>query len=108
MGPFAKTCACKRKKKTLYALISSNRVSIYQVTGTVSQKRNIMSAQLGLDGDSIHFGGNTNSNVQYNVVYRCWNNYGSTGPWTGVASIGTAVNAFGLATTEAAAISYYP
>ncbi|RPE12033.1 hypothetical protein EGT74_00305 [Chitinophaga lutea] len=77
-------------------------------SGTVTQKRNIMSTQLGLDGDSIHFGGNTNTNVQYNVVYRCWNGYGSTGPWTGIASIGTAVNATGLATTEAAAIGYYP
>lgn len=77
-------------------------------TGTVLQKRTVMSGQLGLDGDSIHFGGNTNTNVQYNVVYRCWNAYGSAGPWTGVASIGTAVNASGLATTEAAAIGYYP
>lgn len=77
-------------------------------SGTVTQKRNIMSTQLGLDGNEIHFGGNTNSNVQYNVLYRCWNGYGSTGPWTGIASIGTAVNASGLATTETAAINYYP
>jgi hypothetical protein len=77
-------------------------------TGTVVQKRNVMSTQLGLDGDLIHFGGNTNTNVQYNVVYRCWNAYGSAGPWEGIASIGTAVNASGLATTEAAAIGYYP
>ncbi|WP_343702382.1 hypothetical protein [Chitinophaga sp.] len=77
-------------------------------SGTVTQKRNIMSTQLGLDGNEIRFGGNTNSNVQYNVLYRCWNGYGSSGPWTGIASIGTAVNASGLATTEAAAINYYP
>ena len=77
-------------------------------SGTVAQKRSVMSTQLGLDGDAIHFAGNTNTNVQYNVVYRCWNNYGSAGPWTGVISIGTAVNAGGLATTEAAAIGYYP
>ncbi|MGX5817162.1 hypothetical protein ACWKWU_03145 [Chitinophaga lutea] len=77
-------------------------------SGTVTQKRTIMSSQLGLDGNEIHFGGNTNTNVQYNVVYRCWNGYGSTGPWTGVASIGTAVNAGGMPTTEAAAIAYYP
>jgi hypothetical protein len=77
-------------------------------SGTVTQKRSVMSSQLGLDGDAIRFGGNTNTNVQYNVVYRCWNNYGSAGPWTGIASIGSAVNASGLATTEAAAIAYYP
>lgn len=77
-------------------------------TGTVLQKRAVMAGQLGLDGDSIHFGGNTNTNVQQNVVYRCVNAFGSAGPWTGVASIGTAVNASGLATTEAAAIGYYP
>ncbi|WP_119080087.1 hypothetical protein [Chitinophaga alhagiae] len=77
-------------------------------SGTVTQKRTIMSAQLGLDGNEIHFGGNTNSNVQYNVLYRCWNGYGSSGPWAGIASIGTAVNASGLATTELAAINYYP
>ena len=77
-------------------------------SGTVAQKRSVMSSQLGLDGNAIRFGGNTNTNVQYNVVYRCWNNYGSAGPWTGVASIGTAVNASGLATTEEAAINFYP
>lgn len=77
-------------------------------SGTVAGKRNIMSTQLGLIGDSIHFGGNTNINVQYNVLYRCWNGYGSAGPWTGYASIGTAVNASGLAATEAEAIGYYP
>ena len=77
-------------------------------TGTVTQKRSVMSTQLGLDGNLIHFSGNTNTNVQYNVVYRCWNAYGSAGPWTGVASIGTAVNASGVATSEAAAIAYYP
>ncbi len=77
-------------------------------SGTVTQKRGVMASQLGLAGDAIRFGGNTNTNVQYNVVYRCWNNYGSAGPWTGVASIGSAVNASGLATTEAAAIGYYP
>lgn len=76
--------------------------------GTVTQKRSVMSGMLGLDGNEIRFGGNTNTNVQYNVVYRCWNGYGSAGPWTGVASIGTAVNASGLATTETAAINYYP
>lgn len=77
-------------------------------SGTILQKRSVMSGQLGLDGDAIRFGGNTNTNVQYNVIYRCWNAYGSTGPWTGLASIGTAVNSTGLATTESAAIGYYP
>lgn len=76
-------------------------------TGTVTQKRAIMSSKLGLTGDLIRFGGNTNTNVQYNVVYRCWNAYGSAGPWTGIASIGTAVTTAGLATTEAAALAYY-
>ncbi|TZF81431.1 hypothetical protein FW774_17865 [Pedobacter sp. BS3] len=76
-------------------------------SGTVTQKRAIMSSDLGLDGDEIRFSGNTNTNVQYNVLYRCQGGYGAVAPWTGIASIGTAVTTAGVATTEAAALAYY-
>ncbi len=76
--------------------------------GTVAEKRAIMSSQLGLNGDSIKYGGNTKSNVQYDVVYRVGNAYGSSGPWTGRTNITNATSSTGLPTTEAAAIGYYP
>lgn len=76
--------------------------------GTVAEKKTIMSAQLGLDGDRILFGNNANINVEYDVIYRCWNNYGSDGPWTGIADIGSAVNSSGLATSEEEALEFYP
>src|SRR5690606_12364877 len=76
-------------------------------SGTVAQKRAIMSSKLGLDGTKILFGGNTNINVQNNVSYRCWGGYGAVAPWSGVVSIGTAVTASGLATTYEEAVAFY-
>ena len=77
-------------------------------SGTVTQRRAIMQSNLGLDGNLLHFWGNTSTNVQYNMVYRCWAAYaGVVAPWEGVASIGTAANATAVVTTEAQAIAYY-
>jgi len=76
-------------------------------SGTVAQKRAIMSSKLGLDGTKILFGGNTNTNVATNVSYRCQGGYGAVAPWTGIVSIGTAVTASGLATTYEEALAFY-
>lgn len=76
-------------------------------TGTVSEKRKIMSSHLGLDGNLIKCGKNTKSNVQHEVVYRVANNYGSSGPWAGFADITNAISSSGLPATETAAIEYY-
>ena len=80
--------------------------------GTVTQKRAIMDTNLGLIGDYIHFGGNvnTNGNNDYNVSYGVWDGDfpSCTPPWQGTVSIGSAVNAGGMPTTEAEAIAYYP
>jgi len=75
--------------------------------GTVAEKQAVMSTQLGLDGSKIFFGENININVENNVIYRCWNNYGSEGPWTGIADIESATTATGLVTTEEEAINFY-
>ncbi|SOD14898.1 right-handed parallel beta-helix repeat-containing protein [Pedobacter xixiisoli] len=77
-------------------------------TGTVAEKRAMMSGKLGLDGTKILFGGNNNVNLSTNVVYRCWSAYdGVVAPWTGVVSIGSAVTSTGLATTYDAALVFY-
>lgn len=76
-------------------------------SGTVTQKRAIMSSKLGLDGTKILFGGNTNTNVAVNVSYRCQGGYGAVAPWTGIVSIGTAVTASGLAQTYEDALAFY-
>lgn len=76
--------------------------------GTPAEKSAIMSSQLGLDGDKIFFGENININVDKNIIYRCWNNYGSEGPWTGIADIEQTVNLSGFAVTEEEALNFYP
>ena len=80
--------------------------------GTVSERRAIMSSELGLIGDYIHYGGNTNTNgnTDYNVSYGLWDgNFANCNPgWQGTVSIGPAVNAGGMPTTEAEALAYYP
>src|SRR5690606_34831466 len=76
-------------------------------SGTTAEKQAIMLTQLGLDGSKIFFGENININVENNVIYRCWNNYGSEGPWTGIADIESATTATGLVTTEEEAINFY-
>lgn len=80
--------------------------------GTVTQKRAIMSSELGLNGDFIHYGGNTNTNgnTDYNVSYGLWDgNFANCNPsWQGTSSIGSAVNAGGMPATEAEALAYYP
>ncbi len=76
-------------------------------TGTVTEKRAIMSSKLGLDGTKILYGGNNNVNLSTNVVYRCWEAYGATAPWTGVVSISSAVSSTGLAATYDEALVFY-
>lgn len=76
-------------------------------TGTVNEKRAIMSSKLGLDGAKILYGGNNNVNLSTHVVYRCWEAYGATAPWTGVVSISSAVSSTGLATTYDEALVFY-
>lgn len=76
-------------------------------TGTVTEKRAIMSSKLGLDGTKILYGGNSNVNLSTHVVYRCWEAYGATAPWTGVVSISSAVSSMGLATTYDEALVFY-
>lgn len=75
--------------------------------GTVAEKRAIMSSKLGLDGTKILYGGNNNVNLSTNVVYRCWEAYGATAPWTGVVSISSAVSSTGLANTYDEALVFY-
>jgi len=75
--------------------------------GTVAEKRAIMSSKLGLDGAKILYGGNNNVNLSTHVVYRCWEAYGATAPWTGVVSISSAVTSTGLATTYDEAFVFY-
>lgn len=87
-------------------LISASTASTLG-SGTVTQRRSIMSSHFGLNGAEIRYGGNTITNVQNNVSYRCQGGYGAVAPWTGVVSIGVAVNASGLATTEAEALAFY-
>lgn len=76
-------------------------------SGTVTEKRAIMLGQLGLDGTKILYGGNNNVNLSTHVVYRCWEAYGATAPWTGVVSISSAVSSTGLATTYEEALAFY-
>ncbi|WP_343535199.1 hypothetical protein [Pedobacter sp.] len=76
-------------------------------SGTVAEKRAIMSSKLGLDGTKILYGGNNNVNLSTHVVYRCWEAYGATAPWTGVVSISSAVSSTGLATTYDEALVFY-
>lgn len=66
-----------------------------------------MSSKLGLDGTKILYGGNNNVNLSTHVVYRCWEAYGATAPWTGVVSISSAVSSTGLATTYDEALVFY-
>ncbi len=76
--------------------------------GTATEKQAIMTSQLGLDGDKIHFGKNINRNVAYRVAYRHTNNYGAAGPWTGVADIEPVLNTAGPVTSEEEALIFYP
>lgn len=77
-------------------------------SGTITQKRAIMSSNLGLDGTKILFGANNNVNVAVNVIYRCTSAYtGVVAPWTGVADISSAVTSTGLATTYDEALVFY-
>lgn len=87
-------------------LISAADATIL-TSGTVTAKRNIMLNNMGLDGSKILFGGNTNTNVASNVSYRCQGGYGAVAPWTGIVSIGTAVNSSGLAVTYDEALAFY-
>lgn len=77
-------------------------------TGTVTQKRAVMSSKLGLDGTKILYGANNLVNVANNVVYRCWSAYdGVVAPWTGVVDISSAVTSTGLAITYDEALIFY-
>lgn len=76
-------------------------------TGTVAQRKAIMSSNLGLDADKIRYGNNMHTNVAINVSYRCRNDEGSTGPWTGVANITPAVSISDLAANYNEALIYY-
>lgn len=91
--------------------ISSTQASTLN-SGTVTQKRAVMSSELGLNGEYIHYGGNTNTNgnTDFNVSYGVWDgNFPNCNPsWQGTVSIGTGVNAGGMPTTEAEALAYYP
>jgi len=75
--------------------------------GTPAEKQSVMQTQLGLNADKILFGGNANINVAHNVLYRAWNNYGSEGPWTGIADIESAIASPDEITTEEEAINFY-
>lgn len=76
-------------------------------TGTVTQRRTIMSDKLGLNGSKIRYGNNTNVNVAADVSYRCRNDAGSTGPWEGVVNISPAVSSSNLAASYDEALVYY-
>lgn len=75
-------------------------------SGTVSQRRQLMSDKLGLDGTKILYGNNTNVNVATDVSFR-FRNDGTTNPWEGVVNITPAVSSSGLATTYEDALAYY-
>jgi len=77
-------------------------------TGTVAEKRAVMSSKLGLDGTKILYGANNNVNVANNVIYRCWSAYPNVvAPWTGVVDISSAITSSGLATTYDEALIFY-
>ena len=75
--------------------------------GTVEQKRAILLAKPGIDANEVRFAGNTNINVEYNVLYRCQGGYGAIAPFTGIADIESAVRTSGVAATEAEALAFY-
>jgi hypothetical protein len=75
-------------------------------SGTVVQRRQIMSDKLGLDGSKILYGNNTNVNVAADVSFR-FRNDGTTNPWQGIVNIIPATNSSGLATTYETALAYY-
>ncbi|HTN22213.1 MAG TPA: hypothetical protein VL125_17175 [Pelobium sp.] len=75
-------------------------------SGTVSERRQIMSDKLGLDGTKILYGNNTNVNVATDVSFR-FRNDGTTNPWEGIVNITPAVNSSGLATSYEEALVYY-
>lgn len=87
-------------------LISPEDASLLN-NGTVAQKRAIMADKLGLNGEEIRFAGNTNINVEHDVLYRCKGAYGAVASWNGIADITSAINTTGLATTEAEALAFY-
>lgn len=75
-------------------------------SGTLSERRQIMSDKLCLDGAKILYGNNTNVNVATDVSFR-FRNDGTTNPWLGVVNITSATNPSGLATSYETALVYY-
>lgn len=75
--------------------------------GTVDQKRAILLAKPGIDGREVRFAGNTNKNVEYNVLYRCQGGYGAIAPFAGIANIESAITTTGVAKNEAEALAFY-
>ncbi|MBD1425523.1 hypothetical protein [Sphingobacterium arenae] len=76
-------------------------------TGTVLDKQNIMSVQLGLEADKIYFGKNVSRNAKFSAVYQYSNSYGSTGSWVGTANIEEALNTEELLFSGEEALTLY-